>query len=149
VDKWFITRLLTLVACFVAALFTLMIAVATHHLSYRGFAFAVLSTATIMIVAFTVFFTKARKRNLTTQTSNAVLDDATQSRLRNSIRICQLMILVFAAGLIRGLIVLARSRPRWPILVGIAINLLWQYVLITAIRKAQKRLKAIPAWRMN
>jgi Na+/melibiose symporter-like transporter len=133
---------MALLGCFSAALFALVFAFVSHHLSYRGFAFAVFAMMAIMFVVLLTFFAKVRERSrLVPEAPGGTIDNATRKRLRKSIRICQIIMVLLAFSLIYALIAARNEKPLWPTLVGVAINLLWQYVLIVAIRKAQRRLQ--------
>jgi len=133
---------MALSGCLATVLFALVFAFVSHHLSYRGFVFAVFATMAILFVVLLTFFAKVRERNrLVPGASGSAIDDATRKRLRKSVRTCQIMLVFLAFSLIDALIAARNEKPSWPTLVGVAINLLWQYVLIVAIRKAQRRLQ--------
>lgn len=110
-------------------------------LSPRGLAIVMIAYVACVAVAVFIILRNARARfQVSSGKSTDIADDATRKRFRKQIRSLQIGVAFFALAFVYALWV-TRGEPWPPRLIGAAMNLLIQYVMIQSIRRTQRQLK--------
>ena len=140
-EKYLGWRFLLLVFGGVLVIIPAALALGKGLLSPRGLAFVMIAYVGCVAVAVFVILRNARARfQASSGGSTDVADDATRKRFRKQIWSLQLGVAFFALVLVYALWE-TRGEPWPPRLVGAAMNLLIQFVMIQSIRRMRSQLK--------
>jgi len=140
-QKYLRWRFLLLIVGGVLVIIPAALAFSSGLLSPRGLPLVMVAYAGCVAVAVFIILLNARaKFKAASDKSTDFADDATRERFRKQIRRLQFGVAFFALVLVYALWE-TRNEPWPPRLVGAAINLLFQTVMIQSIRRIQKQLK--------
>lgn len=140
-EKYIRERFVLLMFCGALVLTSSALAFGNGLLSSRALASVMLAWGACVAVAFFVIVRNIRaKSQVSSGKSTETADGATLKKFRKRIRELQFGVAFFALVLVYGLWE-SRDDPWPPKLVGVAVNLLFQTVMILSIRKMQKQLK--------
>lgn len=141
IEKHLRWRLLLLVFGGVVVIIPAALALSNGLLSPRGFARVMIAyMACTALVAFIMLRNARANFQVSTSTDVEVADDAIRNRFRKKIRSLQIGVGFFAIVLVYALWS-TQGEPWMPRLIGAAMSLLIQYVMIQSIRRMQRQLK--------
>jgi MFS family permease len=101
---------------------------------------AVMVVGLAAAVAVVLILKSAREKfPISSGPDDLVLDKATRRKLRRRILLLQTFVVFYGMGLLAG-IWHARQVPRLQLFIGIAVNLLMEFVLIKSIRRLKKKM---------
>jgi len=138
---------LILKALFLFLAFTLLVSavafVVQRHGGMTSGGAAILLTSALFAF-FAIYLALIWRSNITTRAQaklpEATVDSEARRRRHLGIRFGKIVILILALGLLNALRMM-RDNPIWPLVVGVAMNLLMVAAVVVLIRRLQKSLR--------
>lgn len=139
-ERYITRRFSLLVLTGMAVFVCVILASARGYLPPSSLVWAVISVALAVAIAV-IFILKSAKEKfpISTGPDDLVLDRETRKKLRRRIFVLQSFVVVYGFGLI-GCIWHARQSPRVQLFLGVALNLLMEFVLFKSIRRLKKKM---------
>ncbi len=137
----YITRRFTLLVLAGLAVFVCVtLASARGYIPPESLVWAVVVVALSVAVAVIFILRSAKERfPISSGPDDLVLDKTTRRKLRRRIFLLQTFVIFYGMGLLGGLWH-ARQGPRLPLLIGVAVNGLMEFVLIKSIRRLKRKM---------
>ncbi len=138
----YITRRFSLLVVAGMAIFLVVMLASLHgYLPPSSLIWAVVVVALAVAVSVVFILKSARERfPISSGPDDLVLDKATRRKLRRRILLLQSFVIFYGIALLVGLWH-ARLGPRFPLFIGVAVNLLMELVLIKSIRRLKKKME--------
>jgi hypothetical protein len=139
-EKYITRRSSMLVLGGTAILLSVTMASARGRIPAWTITWAIFLVAAVVGVSVGFILRNAKKKfPITAGLDNLAFDKETRRKLRRRILVLQSFVVVYAVALLAGLWH-AWQGPRFPLLTGIVVNLLMEFVLIKAIRRLKKKM---------
>jgi hypothetical protein len=139
-EKYITRRFSLLVLAGMVIFLCVMLGSMRGYLPPTSLIWAVVAVAIGVGVAVIFILRSAKEKfPISSGPDDLVLDKATRTKLRRRILLLQSFVVIYGIGLLSG-IWHARQGPWLPLLIGISVNLLMEFVLIKSIRRLKKKM---------